>query len=67
MKNFEYYAPTRVIFGKDTEDQVGQLIKEQQVKKVLVHFGGGSVQRSGLLDRVYASLEKAVTFHAYFA
>ena len=63
MKNFEYYAPTRVIFGKGTENQVGQLIKEQQGQTVLVHFGGGSVQRSGLLDRVYASLEKAGLKH----
>lgn len=63
MNNFEYYAPTRVIFGKDTENQVGQLIAEQQGQTVLVHFGGGSVQRSGLLDRVYASLEKAGLKH----
>ena len=57
MQNFNYYAPTRVVFGKGTENEVGKLIKEQNCKKVLVHYGGGSVIRSGLLDRVYTSLE----------
>ncbi len=56
MQNFNYYAPTRVVFGKGTENEVGKLIKEQNCKKVLVHYGGGSVIRSGLLDRVYTSL-----------
>ena len=59
MNNFQYYTPTRVIFGKDTEAQVGALVKEQNCTKVLVHYGTGSVKRSGLLDRVYASLEEA--------
>jgi alcohol dehydrogenase YqhD (iron-dependent ADH family) len=57
MMNFEYYAPTQVVFGKDTETQVGELIRQQHCKKVLVHYGSGSVIRSGLLDRVYASLD----------
>ncbi|MGE9880598.1 iron-containing alcohol dehydrogenase [Blautia obeum] len=56
MQNFNYYAPTRVVFGKGTENEVGKLIKEQNCKKVLVHYGGGSVIHSGLLDRVYTSL-----------
>ena len=56
MQNFNYYAPTRVVFGKGAENEVGKLIKEQNCKKVLVHYGGGSVIRSGLLDRVYTSL-----------
>ncbi len=59
MKNFQYYTPTRVIFGKDTEDQVGDLVRAQNCTKVLVHYGTGSVKRSGLLDRVYASLDAA--------
>ena len=42
MKNFEFFAPTRVIFGKDTHLQVGKLVKEYGGKKVLVHYGGGS-------------------------
>ena len=59
MENFEYYAPTKVVFGKGTEKQVGELIVQQGCKKVLVHYGSGSVKRSGLLDRIYASLDEA--------
>lgn len=58
MQNFEFYAPTQIVFGKGTEDQIGRLVKEQGCKKVLVHYGGGSVVKSGLLDRVYRSLEQ---------
>lgn len=58
MNNFEFYAPTRVVFGKDTEMRVGQLVKEYGATKVLVHFGGGSAVKSGLLDRVCKALEK---------
>lgn len=56
MFNFQYYSPTKVIFGKETENQVGALVKAQGCKKVLIHYGGGSVVRSGLLERVKASL-----------
>lgn len=58
MLNFEYHTPTKVVFGKDTEQQVGALVKEQGCKKVLVHFGGKSAKESGLLDRILQSLEK---------
>ncbi len=58
MKQFTYYTPTKVVFGKDTELQVGKLVKEQGAKKVLIHYGGGSAVRSGLLDRVRKSLEE---------
>ena len=57
MLNFEYNTPTKVIFGKGTEEKVGQLVKEQGCKKVLVHFGGNSAKKSGLLDRICASLD----------
>ena len=57
MQQFQYYTPTKVVFGKDTENQVGKLVKEQKAAKVLIHYGGGSVKRSGLLDRVEASLQ----------
>jgi len=57
MNNFQYYTPTRVVFGKGTETQVGTLVKAQGCKKVLIHYGGGSVKRPGLLDRVKAALE----------
>ena len=63
MVNFEYYTPTKVVFGKDTEKEVGQLVKACGGTKVLVHFGGGSVKRSGLLDRVLASLDEAGIAH----
>lgn len=59
MENFEYFAPTRMIFGKDTHLQVGKLIKEYGFKKVLVHFGGASAKKSGLLDAVTDSLAEA--------
>ena len=57
MFDFQLYTPTKVVFGKNTEAQVGDLVKAQKAKKVLIHYGGGSVIRSGLLDRVKASLE----------
>ncbi|MGI6279005.1 MAG: iron-containing alcohol dehydrogenase [Acutalibacteraceae bacterium] len=57
MHNFEFYAPTRVVFGRNTEQKTGALIKALKCKKVLLHYGGGSVVRSGLLDRIKASLE----------
>lgn len=58
MINFAFYCPTKVIFGKDAEKEVGQEIHHLGYKKVLVHFGGDSARKSGLLDRVYASLNK---------
>lgn len=57
--DFTYYTPTKVVFGKDTEAQAGSLIQELNCKKALVHYGSGSAQRSGLLDRIVASLEAA--------
>lgn len=58
MRGFELYTPTKVVFGKDTHLQVGQLIKEQHCKKVLVHYGSQSAEKSGLLNEVFAALEK---------
>ena len=54
--NFEYFAPTKVVFGKDAEQQAGRLVKEQGGTKVLIHYGGSSALRSGLIDRVRKSL-----------
>jgi len=59
MLNFEYYAPTRVIFGKDTHHNVGEIIKEYGFKKILLHYGQGSIKKSGLYDEVVASLRKS--------
>ena len=58
MENFIYYTPTKVIFGKDEEKKVGELVKEFGAKKVLIHYGGGSAVRSGLIDRVKNSLSE---------
>lgn len=57
--NFNYYAPTQVVFGRGTEEQIGALVKAQNCKKALLHYGGGSARRSGLLDRIGKSLEDA--------
>lgn len=59
MKNFEYYAPTHVMFGTNAVEKIGELVRAQGCKKVLIHYGGGSAKRSGLLDRVSAALEQA--------
>lgn len=59
MRNFVYYTPTKVVFGKDTVSQLAALLREQDAKKVLIHYGQGSVVRSGLLDRVKALLQEA--------
>ena len=56
MDNFSFYAPTYFAFGKDTEKQAGALIRRFGGHKALLHYGGGSVVRSGLLDRVKESL-----------
>lgn len=58
MVNFEYFTPTKVVFGKNAEEKTGELIKAQGCKKVLVHYGGQSAKKSGLLDRICDSLEK---------
>lgn len=59
MFNFIYHTPTQVVFGKGAEEQTGALVKAQGCKKVLIHYGGGSVVRSGLLGRIKASLDQA--------
>ena len=59
MENFAYYTPTKVVFGKNSEEQTGKLVKEQGCGKVLVHYGGKSAVKSGLLDRICRSLERA--------
>ena len=45
-QNFSYYTPTRVIFGKGAEEQVGSLVKQQGCRKVLIHYGSNSAVRS---------------------
>lgn len=59
MYDFTYYTPTRVVFGRGSADKVGELVKAQGAGKVLVHYGTGSVVRSGLLARVEQQLHAA--------
>ena len=58
MNNFTFYSPTCFVFGKDTENQAGSLVRRFGGTRVLIHYGGGSALRSGLIDRVKASLEQ---------
>lgn len=57
MNNFTFYSPTYFAFGKGQEENTGKYVKRFEGSKVLIHYGGGSVVRSGLLDRVKKSLE----------
>lgn len=57
MFRFDYYTPTKVVFGKHTESRVGELVKEFGGKKLLLHYGGGSAIRSGLMDTVKGILD----------
>ena len=50
MNNFTFYSPTYFVFGKDEENNAGHYVKRFGGSKVLIHFGGGSVKRSGLLE-----------------
>jgi len=59
MKDFNYYAPTEVVFGKESEEQVARLVKKYGGTKVLVHYGGQSAIRSGLLVKICDLLQEA--------
>ncbi len=59
MKSFTYYTPTKVFFGEDAESHIGEALKGYGVKKVLLHYGGGSIKRIGLYDKVVAQLNGA--------
>ena len=58
MNNFQFYSPTEFLFGKDTENSCGAYVKKYGGTKVLIHYGSASAIRSGLIDRVKASLTK---------
>lgn len=49
MQNFQYYAPIQVVFGRDTENQVAELVKKYGGSRVLLHYGGHSAVKSGLI------------------
>ena len=56
MDNFNFYSPTEFVFGKGRENDCGTYVKKYGGTKVLIHYGGQSAQKSGLLDRVKSSL-----------
>ena len=57
MLNFDFYSPARILFGKEMEKQIGALLKPH-ASKVLLHYGGGSIKKSGLYDTVITSLKE---------
>ena len=57
MNNFTFYSPTYFVFGKEEEQKAGKYVKRFGGTRVLIHYGGGSVVRSGLLDRIKESLK----------
>jgi alcohol dehydrogenase YqhD (iron-dependent ADH family) len=59
IKDFNFYTPTRVVFGKSSEEKIAELVMAYQPQKVLIHYGGGSAVRSGLLDVVRNQLRQA--------
>lgn len=61
MLNFDFYSPARILFGKGTEKQIGELLKPH-AGRVLLHYGGGSIKKSGLYDTVTASLKESGLF-----
>ena len=64
MNNFEFYNPTRIIFGKGTESRVGSEVKKYGSNILFVHYGNGVIEKLGLYDRIVDSLKKAgVSYH----
>lgn len=63
MLDFNFYAPTQFVFGRNTEHQCGDLVRRFGGSRALVLYGGGSVVRSGLLERVLAALDRAGVAH----
>ena len=59
MIDFDYWSPTYIAFGKDKESRAGELVRQFGGRKALLHYGGGSAVKSGLIDRVKASLSAA--------
>ena len=59
MKDFDFISPTKIYFGSNKEELIGQICAEGGCKKVFIVIGQGSVKRNGLLDRVLSSLDKS--------
>ncbi|SHE30847.1 hypothetical protein SAMN02745164_00164 [Marinitoga hydrogenitolerans DSM 16785] len=58
MKNFVFHNPTKLIFGKETINEIGDEIKKCGIKKVLLHYGGGSIKNNGVYEKVLKSLKE---------
>ncbi|HRY77290.1 MAG TPA: iron-containing alcohol dehydrogenase [Candidatus Izemoplasmatales bacterium] len=58
MNDFTFFSPTEFVFGKNAENQVGTLLRKYGARKVLIHYGGGSIVKTGLLDKVEAILHQ---------
>ena len=63
MFDFEYYTPTKVVFGKNSEHEIGRLIKQFSGSRVLIHYGGQRAVHSGLIGRIKKSLDADKIFH----
>lgn len=59
MENFVFYNPTKIIFGKGEENKIGEILKKDNIRKILFIYGKGSIKRTGLYERVVGSLKKA--------
>lgn len=59
IKDFNFYAPTRVVFGRNAENEIANLVKSNGGHKILIHFGGGSAERSGLLNVIRKQFKDA--------
>ena len=60
---FTYYNPTKVVFGKNAEEQTGELIRAFGGSRVLIHYGGKSAVKSGLIDKIKKILDKEGIYH----
>ncbi|BBE30618.1 NADH-dependent alcohol dehydrogenase [Tepiditoga spiralis] len=58
MNNFIFQNPTKIIFGKETIEKIGDELKKNNIKKVLIHYGGGSIKKNGVYDKVVISLKE---------
>ena len=64
MDNFTFFAPTYFAFGKDTENEAGKLVRQFGGSRVLIHYGGGSAIRSGLMDRIRKALDESGLYYS---
>jgi len=56
MENFVFHNPTKLVFGKDTVEKIGEELKKSGIKKVLMIYGGGSIKKNGVYEKVVRSL-----------